>query len=172
LDIGLNRHWFRNGRKPPNRTTVSIQEKFGEVPFDAASEKPAQAAFEQPENGVRLWPVDIDLFEKRKGYAKVQLADLFHSDIALGLLAGKLVAREPKDNKTLVLIFIIELLKALKLWRKPALCGGVHNQDDLPFVPGHAYRLALGVIGRQLIEFACHGSYAFPWIILFSLDQR
>lgn len=148
LDIRLNCRRFGNGCEPLNRAAVGIQKEFREIPFDPASEKPAQAAFEQPKDGMCLRPVDIDLFEKWKGYAKVQLADLFYVRVALGFLPRKLVARESKDDKTLLPVFCIELLKSLELRCKSALCGGVYYQDDFAFIPGHADWPALRIVGR------------------------
>lgn len=54
----------------------------------------------------------------------------------------------------------VELLQAFKLRSETAFGGGVDNQDNLALEVGQRVRLALLVVGLEVVERSrgCHGS--------------
>lgn len=67
--------------------------------------------------------------------------------VRVWVLAAKLVAREPDDGQTLVLVLLVRRLETLELGREATLRGRVDDEDDLALqlaqVVGRLFKLGL-----------------------------
>ena len=86
----------------------------------------------------------------------VQLAYLLHILIRHGFLVGELIAGETKDDQPLVLVLLIQMFQSPELRGQAALGGGIDDQYNFSFIPGHANRLSLGCVCIQSVEFLVH----------------
>jgi hypothetical protein len=82
------------------------------------------------------WAIDINLLKHWKAYSVVEQAGALDSIRVARLLVSKLIARESKDNQTVLFILPIEFFKTLILWRKTAFACSVHYQDDIAIIAG------------------------------------
>ena len=73
------------------------------------------------------------------------------SDVT-GSLLTELVAREIKDHKAFVLIFIIHLLEFLVLGSKTTFGGSVDDKEDLTLVLRQGYLLSVHVFDLEVID--------------------
>ena len=103
---------------------------------------------------MRRWSIHIDLFKQRKADPIVDLTGLFHRFIGFRFLPAELVTGKTKNDKTLVLIFLIQRLQSFKLRSKPAFSSSVDDEKGLAVVIGQVHRQPLGIAGDKLIEFA------------------
>ena len=102
--------------------------------FHLIASEPSSAlllTLEVREERMRVWTVDLDLAEERKGdvvLARAELLDLF---VGAGLLLPELIARETEHDEPLVLVLPVEALESRILRREPALAGDVHDEQRL-----------------------------------------
>ena len=82
-------------------------------------------------------------------YVLTEFSDLV---IVLWVLAGKLVAREADDLKSLIGVLLVELLQLGKLRSVTALGGGVDNEDDLALKLVEGVVLLAGLLGFEIVE--------------------
>src|ERR1700753_1449714 len=101
------------GRIARHGTAVAVDQEFGEIPFDRFGAKDAGLfVAEIAEQGMGIWPLDLDFGEDRKRHAIILLAegaDLF--SITRFLLA-KLVTGKAQYGQALWLQLFVERLKA------------------------------------------------------------
>jgi len=126
--VGFDGVGFCDGGESFYGAAVGVDEEFCKVPFDAAAEEPAQFAFQVFENGMSTGAVDLDLFEKGEGHAVIDLTGCLHAVVCQRLLFAELVTGEAKDDKSLVLIVLIQFLQSFELRGKSALGSRVYDQ--------------------------------------------
>ena len=142
----------------------AVNEKFGEVPFDASCAEDSQhsglAALEELVERVGLGAVHIDFGENGKGHAIILLAECADFSFRPWLLSAELVAGKGKRCKATLHVRTVKLFEARVLRGKSALAGGVDDEQNLsPEVCQADQRLVGAGIeerGRKIIDGLVH----------------
>ena len=108
--------------------------------------------FQELENGFRVGSVDLGLCHQGEGDAIVEAAEIRNLLIGAGLLSGELVAGEADDDKSLVLVLLVEGLKAVVLGGESAFGRGVDNHQDLAFELGEVHLVTLIAGGLEVVD--------------------
>ena len=103
-------------------------------------------------DGMSTVAIDLNLRHKGEGDTMVQTAELLYLLVSTRLLMTELVAGEAYDDKSLVLILLVERLEAVVLRGEAALAGGVDDEQRLALVVGEAHFLALVREGGEIIN--------------------
>ena len=86
------------------------------------------------EERLRVVTAYVALLEHLEGNAIVDLAEFLDFFIGSRILFIELVAREAEDFQALVLVFLIQFLKACKLRCESALACCIDDQNNLAFI--------------------------------------
>lgn len=95
------------------------------------------------EERLRVVTAYVALLEHLEGNAIVDLAEFLDFFIGSRILFIELVAREAEDFQALVLVFLIQFLKACKLRCESALACCIDDQNNLAFILRERNFLAL-----------------------------
>jgi hypothetical protein len=96
--------------------------------------------------------IDLDFVEQRECDAVFAGAELFDLLVRAGLLPAELVAREAKDHKTLVFIFLVGGFQSGVLLGVTALGRDVDDEHGLAFVGGERGVFAVDVLEFDVVE--------------------
>src|SRR5207253_3116665 len=114
---------------------LAVDEELGEVPLDRLGAQQSRLRLLEILVDRRgRGAVDIDLGEKRKLHAVVELAELRDLLLAAGLLRAELIAWKAENLEAARLQFFVQRLESLVLRGESALAGHVHDQQYLVLV--------------------------------------
>lgn len=116
-------------RIPLDDVPLRIDQKFGEIPFDAGSEPSRSSLLQVLVQRMSIRAVHVNFGKQGEADAKMHAACLFDLAVAAGLLLSELIAGKSEYGKTFILIFAVKLLQLFKLGRKSALGCRIHNQQ-------------------------------------------
>ena len=103
------------------------------------------------ERALRL-TVDVNLIEQRECDIVVQRAEALNLLVGAGLLTQELVARKSQYLQTLVLVLLIQGLKAFVLWGQSAFAGHIDDEQHLAFVAVQRHIASVNVLDRDVID--------------------
>jgi hypothetical protein len=153
LDGGFEAGGGLEGSISVDDVTVLINQELLKVPLDSSEAQQTSLLLLQVDvDGVGVVAVDVDLLKNGESDAVVQLTE--GGDLVSGtrLLATKLVAGEADDGESLILVLLVDLLKALVLGSKATLGGDVHDEHDLALKLLEGERLSVLVEWSEVVE--------------------
>ena len=93
----------------PSRPTRNARPETYEVPLDRSGSQPSGPyVAEMLIKWVGTWSVDFNLGKHRKRHVVVERTELLNFALRLRLLIRKLIAREPKNDKVVVSVGLVQ----------------------------------------------------------------
>ena len=89
----------------------------------------------------------------------IQTAELLYLLVGSGFLVAELVAWKANDDKTLILVFLVQGLQAIVLRSKSTLAGCVYNDYHLASVVREIHFLPF--VGKGCVVINCSHSICF-----------
>src|SRR5947209_9519125 len=118
---------------PRDDLAGTIDQEFGEIPFDGWTEQAEFLVLQVFEQRMRAIAIDVDLDKHRKRDPIVACAELLDLRRVARLLAAELVARKAEHCKAARRELAMQLFEALVLRREPAGAPGVDDLEHLAF---------------------------------------
>ena len=114
FDVGENTGWACWRGVVVDNVAIAVKEEFGKVPRDRACLffgliVQGAVSSEESVHFVRVVAVDVDLFEHGECDSVGVLSVRFDFFVCAWLLLAELIAREGKDFKTVLLVFLVNL---------------------------------------------------------------
>src|SRR5581483_518876 len=131
LDFLFERRRRGRRRMPRDHPARTIDQEFGEIPFDRGAEQSGFLVAQILIQRMGIGAIDVDLLEHRKTDGVVALAKLLDFGGAAGFLAAELVAGKTEYRKASRAIGLLQRLETLILWGEAAGARGVDDQKDL-----------------------------------------
>lgn len=140
---------LRLGKGSPavNNLAIGGDKELLKVPLNALhAQEPRLLLFQESPDRCSVFAIHIQFSKNGEGYAVIDLTERLDIIVRARVLAAELVARETDDGEVfgvLGLQALVELLKTLKLGRKAAFRGCVHDQHNLAVQRGEGEGRAL-----------------------------
>src|SRR5206468_7457118 len=99
LDFSCQSFRFCSGRMPRHHLARTIDQEFGEIPFDRWTQQARFLALQIVKQRMRACAIDLDLGKHREGDAVIFSAELFDLFGIAGFLVSELVARKSEDRE-------------------------------------------------------------------------
>src|SRR4051812_26169108 len=100
---------------PRHHFAGTIDQEFGEIPFDRRTQQAGLLLLQIPKQRVLAAAIDVDLGEHRKGDGVIAAAELLDLPAIAGFLAAELVAGESQHRKAARSERLMQFLEALVL---------------------------------------------------------
>lgn len=145
LQIRDNRKWRGLGTITLAWLPLPVYQELGKIPLDETSEKPRQITLEKSKDGVGVFAVDLDFFEKLKLSTLVRgkFFDLFTRP---WLLPAELIARKRKYAQSLLSILRVQLLQLCIVQRgQTSFTCHIDHQADAALQLGHLVLISINV---------------------------
>lgn len=108
---------------------------------------------------IRIFAVYVDFSELCESGSEIGRAERFDLLIGALCLPAELVAREVKNFKSPIYIFLIQVLQLTELWCEPSRGSGVDNQKDLSLVDVEFDIIVVNVFDGEIVNvFHMHSS--------------
>ena len=137
---------------PRHHLARTIDQEFGEIPFDRRAQQPGFLALQILIQRMRIAAVDVDLGEHRKGDGIVAGAELLDLRGVAGFLAAELVAGKSEHRKAARAEGLLQRLEALVLRGESAGARGVDDQQHLTLEPLQRNVLAGQRLCREIVN--------------------
>jgi len=82
----------------------------------------------------------------------IHTAGFFDCVIRFRFLIHKLIAGETEYNQTLILVLLVKILQAIKLWCEAAFGCGIYDEDCFSFKVTHFDGCAIGFGNFEVIK--------------------
>src|SRR5581483_1683332 len=135
LDFPSERPWRRGRRVAPDHLARTVNQEFGEIPFDRRTEQPGFFTPKVLIQRMGVIAVDLDLVEHRKADRIVRRAKFADLRSAARLLPAELVAGKAEHGKAARAILLLQRFEAFVLRGEAASTRGVDDQKHLALEP-------------------------------------
>src|SRR5260370_230026 len=130
----------------------TIDQEFGEIPFDRWTEQPRFLTLQIIKQRMCLAAIDVDLGKQRKGDGIVGRANLLDLFGVAGLLTAELVAGKSENREAARVKRLVQRLETAVLRRGPASARGVDDQQNLTLEPLQRNVLAGKRLGLEIVN--------------------